>query len=136
MELNNLFDLERVRSLADQIDLSTLYARLGSLEVPVPDSIMIALFVALLFALHRTQRRAVRRTRDSLETAYAAELVTANRRTHQARTELSKANLELERERQKKRRLERRRSTTRNRPTTRPLARLQDVSEITSRLAH
>lgn len=114
-------DLTFFKDLLGRVDASAIATRVETFEAPVPDSLLLALFVVILLALHRAHIKATRRMKARLEAAYAAELVTANRRVHQARNELSKANLEIEHERQNKRRLQRRRPVRGERPKTRPL---------------
>lgn len=129
-------DLTRLKELASAIDLAELRlgaaelaSRASAFEAPLPDAATLGLFVVLLLGLHRAHVRAARRSREALQAAYVAELVTANRLAHQARNELARARLEIERERQKKRRAERRAPARGDRPHSRPLSLVSDAAD-------
>lgn len=114
-------DVAALRQAADD-----LVARAISFTAPIPDSAMIGIFLALLVGLHWSHVRASRRARAALQAVYTNELVKANRLTHQARAEVTHARLEIERERQKKRRVERRAP---DRNASRPIALVTQVAE-------
>lgn len=122
-------DLTRVMELAAQYGVTDAISAVAAFSVPVPDAAILALFAFLLIGVLRSHRKALARTRQALEDAYTAELVTANRRAYQARGELTKLRLEMERERQKKRRLERRapqQQQQHRRPRTRPIVQVHE----------
>lgn len=121
-------DLTKLMDLATQYGVSDVVAAVAGFAVPIPDAAILALFAFLLIAIQRSNRKAQARTRQALEDAYTAELVTANRRAYQARGELTKLRLEMERERQKKRRLERNapQQQQRRRPRTTPIVQVHE----------
>jgi len=94
--------LEQIAKL--EAPAKAVLADIQTFEAPVPDYALMGGFVILLFALHRSGRAGVKKVQANLEDAYGKELLTANRRMHQARSDLRHAHLELERERQRKRR--------------------------------
>ncbi len=129
-------DLTSLKELISGIDLAEMKlvaadvaARIAAFETSVPDSVMLGLFIVLLLGLHRAHVRAALRARTALQAAYAAELVTANRLVHHARNNLASARLEIERERQRKRRLERHGPSRGDRPVSRPLSIVADAAE-------
>ncbi|MEO1678365.1 MAG: hypothetical protein AAFU80_09425 [Pseudomonadota bacterium] len=120
-------DFTPVMDLATQYGITDAIAAIAAFSVPVPDAAILGLFAFLLIAIHRSHRRGLARTRLALEDAYTAELVTANRRAYQARGELTKLRLEMERERQKKRRLERRTPQQQHRrPRSNPIVQVHE----------
>lgn len=94
--------LEQITQL--EAPAKALLADIQAFEAPLPDYLMLGAFVILLLALYRSGRKGINRVQTDLAGAYQKELLTANRRAHQARSELRRAHLELERERQRKRR--------------------------------
>ncbi|MEM9973939.1 MAG: hypothetical protein AAF771_07130 [Pseudomonadota bacterium] len=106
MDFLDQIDLNAFVEMVGRIDLSALTTRFLAFDVPVPDGLVLAFFVLVLLAFHKAHRTAVRGERARLEAAYASELTTANRRIYQARSDLSKAQTEINHQRQKKRRAE------------------------------
>ncbi|WP_299081345.1 hypothetical protein [uncultured Ruegeria sp.] len=86
-----------------EVPARAVLADIQTFEAPLPDYLMLGTFVILLFALHRSSRAGVLKFRTKLEEAYQQELLTANRRMHQARGDLRRLQQEMERERQRKR---------------------------------
>lgn len=78
--------------------------RLVAFDLPVPDAALIAAAVLVVLATALSQRGRVQDAHAQMESLYQAELLTANRRAQQARGELRRAKLEIEKERQKRRR--------------------------------
>ena len=77
--------------------------RILSIELPVPDAALIVAFVLMAYALRLNTRAIKEGVRADIEEIYQSELLLANRRTQQAKGDLRKAHLEIERERQKRR---------------------------------
>ncbi|SFS15303.1 hypothetical protein [Yoonia litorea] len=73
-------------------------------EFPIPDAALVVAFVLALYAVRLSASAAKDSVRDEVEQLYQAELLQANRKIQQAKAELRKAQLEIERERQKRRR--------------------------------
>ncbi|MEM9788248.1 MAG: hypothetical protein AAF801_17250 [Pseudomonadota bacterium] len=97
--MENLPSLETVLStLTDGIN------RLVAFDLPVPDAALLLAFVLAAYAIRLGHRSATDQVRADVENLYQAELLLANRRMHQAQADLRKAHMELERERQKRRR--------------------------------
>ncbi|PJI91533.1 hypothetical protein BC777_0362 [Yoonia maricola] len=79
-------------------------ARILSIELPIPDAALVLAFVLMAYALRLNTRAIKEDVRADIEEIYQAELLLANRRTQQAKGDLRKAQMEIERERQKRRR--------------------------------
>lgn len=79
-------------------------ARILNLDLPVPDAALILAFILITLAMRLNARSSKESVRVQVEEVYQAELLLANRRAQQAKGQLHKANLEIERERQKRRR--------------------------------
>lgn len=79
-------------------------ARVLNLELPIPDAALIFAFLLIIYAMRLNARSTKDGVRMDVEEVYQAELLLANRRAQQAKGELRKAHLEIERERQKRRR--------------------------------
>lgn len=92
-------------------DLETLTTTLGawttrvmSFDPPIPDAALILAFILAVYAIKLAGRSTRERARSDIEALYQSELLLANRRAQQARGDLRKAHLAMERERQKRRR--------------------------------
>ncbi|MEL6585406.1 MAG: hypothetical protein AAFY65_02540 [Pseudomonadota bacterium] len=94
--------LAELRALQDPA--LRLLDRVIGVELPIPDVALICAFALLLVAVNLSQRSTAKDIRADVEAIYQAELLTANRRAQQAKGELTKAKMEIERERQKRRR--------------------------------
>ncbi|MDX8346852.1 hypothetical protein SLH49_02530 [Cognatiyoonia sp. IB215446] len=97
--MENLPSIDSILAAASQ-----WMSHLMAFELPVPDAALILAFLLAAYAMRLSHRGATDQSRAEVENLYQAELLLANRRTHQAQGELRKAHLELERERQKRRR--------------------------------
>lgn len=78
--------------------------RILAVDLPVPDVALLFAFALLIYAARTNAGGSAEQTRAEIEAIYNAELLTANRRNQQARSELQSAKKEIERERQKRRR--------------------------------
>jgi hypothetical protein len=78
--------------------------RILSVELPTPDAVLIFAFILIAFAMRLAARSSKDDVRTEIEEIYQTELLLANRRAQQAKGDLRKAHLEIERERQKRRR--------------------------------
>lgn len=103
-------DMSNLTDLIAGIEPAQILAAVMAFDVPIPDAVILAVFTVLGLALLRAQRLSIAAQRAQLEAAYAAELATANRRAHHARSELVKLRRENEHERQKARSLKRNRA--------------------------
>jgi len=90
-------------------------------ELPIPDAALILAFILAVYAIKLGSRPTKDRGRSDVEELYQAELLLANRRAQQARGELRKAHLAMERERQKRRREAGRADTTNRRNNLRAI---------------
>ena len=78
--------------------------KLAAIEDPVDGLAKIRGELVACYAIWAYARVSISRAHATVASAYKAELLTANRRTQQARTALRRAELLIERERQKRRR--------------------------------
>ena len=97
--MENFPSLETIRASVD-----VWLTRLVTFDLPIPDTALLLAFALAAYALRLNNRSTAEQARTDVENLYQAELLLANRRTHQAQSDLRKAHLELERERQKRRR--------------------------------
>lgn len=74
------------------------------MDLPVPDIALLAGFGVLLFAVWANARSAVARNRARIAGLYQAELLATSRKAQRAQADLRRAELLIERERQKRRR--------------------------------
>lgn len=82
---------------------NTFLMRVAAIDLPIPDAALVIGFALLACAIMLSSRGTAERIRSEIVEQYQAELLTANRRAQQARADLRKAELEVERERQKRR---------------------------------
>ncbi len=97
--MENLPDLDTIMTT-----ITDWTNRILAVELPVPDAALIFAFILIIFAMRLTARSTKDSLRTEIEEVYQSELLLANRRAQQAKGELRKAELEIERERQKRRR--------------------------------
>ena len=104
--------------------------RILSMELPIPDAALIFAFILITFAMRSTARSSKDDLRAEIEEVYQSELLLANRRAQQAKGELRKAELEIERERQKRRREAMRGGDTRRTKSPRLLETSKTIQQV------
>ena len=83
---------------------SALGERALAIELPVPDVAVLAASLLGMVCIFLSQSGRAQDAQAELEDVYRAELLSANRRTQQVQGALRRAHLDIERERQKRRR--------------------------------
>ncbi|MFP7675471.1 hypothetical protein ACG74X_19145 [Marivita sp. S0852] len=94
-----------------------LLSKAMMVDLPVPDTALLAAFALLVVATFLIAQQSKNKVRGEIEDLYQAELLLANRRAQQAKGELRRAELLIERERQKRRREASRAHQKTRRPT-------------------
>lgn len=82
---------------------SSLLSSVASITLPIPDVAMVFAFALLAGAIKLSSRGEIERVRADVTEQFQSELLSTNRRAQQVRGELRKAQLETERERQRRR---------------------------------
>ncbi|MBM7069852.1 hypothetical protein [Actibacterium sp. 188UL27-1] len=87
--------------------METALANLANFDLPIPDVVVILAAVALLAIANIGSARRQLRIKAQVTDLYQAELTRMSRKVQTTESQLTKAKSELERERQKNRRLKR-----------------------------